>query len=222
MKLSVIIPVYNEERTIFETINTVKNVPPMDKEIIVVDDGSTDSTYEKLKNINGIKLLKYLKNQGKGSAIRMGLEHSMGDVIIIQDADLEYDPSEYIKLISSILLGKSSVVYGTRFVKGNSFQKAYYYANKFLSILTNLLYNARITDMETCYKCFKKEILQKIPLEAKRFEIEPELTAKFRIAGYKIYEVPIKYSSRKKSEGKKIGFKDGVEAIFTLLKYKLR
>ncbi len=222
MKLSVIIPVYNESQTVTETINTVKNVPPRNKEIIVVDDASTDGTYEKLKNITGIKLLRHPINQGKGAAIRTALKQITGDIIIIQDGDLEYDPSEYIKLITPILEEKSSIVYGTRFAKDNEFQTTYYYANKFLTLLTNFLYNAKITDMETCYKCFKKEILKKIPLKAKRFEIEPELTAKFKIAGYKIYEVPIKYSGRKRSEGKKIGLKDGIKAIFTLLKYKLK
>ena len=222
MKLSVIVPVYNEAGTIIETLKAVMAAKPENKEIIVVDDASTDGTYEQLKEISGIKLIRHEKNQGKGAAIRTALKHITGDIVIIQDGDLEYDPEEYIKLITPILKGKTSIVYGSRFTEGNVFQKAFYYANKFLTLLTNFLYNAKISDMETCYKCFKREIIKGIPLVSKRFEIEPELTAKFRRAGYKIYEVPIRYAGRKRSEGKKIGLKDGIKAIITLLKYKLK
>lgn len=228
MKLSVIIPVYNEEKTVKTVLNRVKgvNLKGITKEIIVIDDFSTDGTRGILKKIKGksIKILRHSKNMGKGAAIRTGLKHATGDVILIQDADLEYSPSEYPKLLEPILKRKADVVYGSRIevIKKNlkKMYKIHYIGNLFLTSLTNLLYGASITDMETGYKVFRKGVVKGINLRARRFDFEPEITAKILKRGHKIYEVPISFAGRKFDEGKKITWIDGVKAAFYLLKYR--
>ena len=221
--LSIIIPAYNEEKnikTVIEKVNSV-NLDSIKKEIIVVDDFSTDGTRESLKKIKNIKVFYHKKNMGKGSAVRTGLKHATGDIIIIQDADLEYDPNDYPKLINPILNGKTKVVFGSRFLKKhNARYKFYYLGNRFLSIITTLLYFRKISDMETCYKAFRTDVIKNIRLRAKRFDIEPEITAKIIKQGYKILEVPIWYKCRSFNEGKKISWKDGVKAIYYLVKYR--
>ncbi len=227
MKLSVIIPVYNEEKTISEIIKRVKAVN-LKKEIIVVEDGSTDRTKEILKEIvkekdkdNEIKLIARPKKYGKGEAIRTGLKDVTGDIVIIQDADLEYDPNDYYALIRPIVEGKTIVVYGSRELgKNRKSSLSFFLGGKFFSFLANLLYNAKITDEPTCYKVFKKEVLQNLSLKCMGFEFCPEVTAKLRKKGYKIFEVPIHYSPRSIKRGKKIRISDGVIAIWTLIKYR--
>jgi len=231
MILSIIIPVYNEEKTIKEIVSKVKKVKlPVDinREIIVVDDFSGDRSYKILKNIDGICLIRHKKNLGKGAAIRSSVEKSIGDIIIIQDADLEYDPFDYPELIDPILSGKAKVVYGTRlrnypmrvFGRKHTPFVTHYLGNIFLSFTTRLLYGSTITDMETCYKVFRKEVIENIKIKSNRFEFEPEITAKILKAGYKIYEVPIKVKPRGYDEGKKITWRDGFLAIWTLIKYR--
>lgn len=223
MKLSVIIPAFNEKATINKIIKKVK-ATPFNKEIIIVDDGSSDGTREILRNLNdpSLKIYHHKQNYGKGRAIRTGLEHVNGDIILIQDADLEYDPQEYHNLLKPILEGKSKVVYGSRF-KGAGKAMFFWHAlgNNFLTFLTNLLYNTTLTDMETGYKCFKKEVIQDIELKSNRFNFEPEITAKILKNGYRIYEVPITYAGREYKEGKKITWRDGIIAFWTLIRYRL-
>jgi len=228
MILSIIIPVYNEKNTISQLLKKVENVDlgSIKKDIIIVDDGSADGTREVLRKIKNHKVFFHNINQGKGSAIRTGLKHANGDIIIIQDADLEYDPNEYPKLLKPILERKTKVVYGSRFLERPLLSKerwgipSHYIGNKLLSIVTSLLYQKWISDMETCYKVFTREVLNSITLRAKRFDFEPEITAKILKKGYKIIEVPIKYKHRSFKEGKKISWKDGVKAIYYLLKYR--
>ncbi len=217
MKLSILIPVYNEESTIEKVIENVKKLP-IDKEIIVIDDCSKDKTYEILKKIEGIKVLHHEKNMGKGAAIKTGLNATTGEYAVIQDADLEYNPKDLIKMFEIAKKEKAKVIYGSRFKGKGKFLPESYIANKFLTFLTNLLFGAKITDMETCYKMMPTQLFKKLKIEANRFDIEPEITAKVCRLGYKIYEVPISYSARRK--GKKIGVKDGFKAIFTLIKWK--
>ncbi|MFQ5531608.1 MAG: glycosyltransferase family 2 protein [Candidatus Nanoarchaeia archaeon] len=231
IKLSVIIPAYNEIKTIKEIIKQVKAVK-IPKEIIIIDDFSTDGTREYLKKLKDskIKTLFHDKNYGKSHALRTGIEKANGDIIIIQDADLEYDPKDYIKLIKPIQEGKSKVVYGTRFPKKKghpsllhpyqSLFNPFYFGNKILTTMANILYNTNITDEPTCYKVFDSKVLKSINLKSERFEFCPEVTAKVRKKGYKIYEVPINYNPRSVEEGKKINWKDGIEAIWTLIKYR--
>lgn len=233
MKLSIIMPVYNEEKTIREIIKQVMNSnPKIKKELIIVDDGSKDSTREilkkeylnKKKKNSDIKVIFHEKNQGKGMAIRTGLNHVTGDIVVIQDADLEYDPNEYTKLIQPIIDKKAKVVFGSRFPKGSKhpsiLKNRFFLANKILTIASNLLYNAKITDEPTCYKLFTTDVIKNLNLKCERFEFCPEVTAKVRKKGYKIYELPISYFPRTIDEGKKIRWKDGFEALWTLIKYR--
>lgn len=231
MKLSIIVPVYNEEKTILEVISNLNKlvIPAVSKEVIVVDDGSTDTTTEKLKKVKTAKVIFHKKNSGKGSAVKTGIKNATGDYIIIQDADLEYDP-EYIKiLIEPIKQKKSEVVYGTRLKRMPNLSGeektlqflTHYFGNRFLSLVTSLLYGQWITDMETGYKLFPKNALNGIKLNARGFEFEPEITAKLMKKGYRIFEIPIKVIPRGYDEGKKINtVRDGLKAVLSLFKYR--
>lgn len=230
MKLSIIIPVFNEEKTISEILRKVLAVklPSLEKEIIVIDDGSNDDTLSKIRNARGIKKIFHEKNLGKGAAIRSGFKAATGDIILIQDADLEYDPSYYPILLKPIFKKSAKVVYGSRLInyplkfwgKDKTVLPTHLIANRFLTGLTNLLYGSNLTDMETCYKIFQRVCLNGIILESNGFEFEPEITAKLLKKGYKIFEVAINVKPRTYEEGKKINFWDGVKAIWTILKYK--
>ena len=227
-KLSIIIPAYNEEKTITEVVSRVLKVPlsNIKKEIIIVDDFSTDKTKETLNKIksDNIKLFYHQKNMGKGSAIRTALRHATGAIILIQDADLEYSPEDYPKLISPILDKKTNVVYGTRLSYIKSHKRnmywLHYFGNWILTLITNILFNSRLTDMETCYKVFTKEVIENIKLKSKRFDFEPEITAKILKSRHKIYEVPIIFQARNFDEGKKITWRDGIKALYYLIKYR--
>jgi len=223
MKLSVIIPVYNEAKTILEVIQRVK-ATAFEKEIIVVDDGSTDGTREiLLKQNEGIDILLHEINQGKGAAIRTAIPHITGDIVIIQDADLEYNPKEYPRLIAPIVEGVADVVYGSRF-QGGTHRVLYFWhavGNRLVTTLSNMLTDLNLSDMETGYKVFRADILKKIKIESNRFGFEPEITAKIAKLGCRIYEVPISYWGRDYSEGKKIKWKDGLAAIYWILKFNL-
>ena len=224
VKLSIIIPVYNEYSTIKEIIKRVQTVP-FEKEIIVIDDYSTDGTRELLKEIeqdSDLRIFFHPKNMGKGAALRTGFSHITGDIVIIQDADLEYDPVEYQKLIQPICEDKADVVYGSRFMGGP--RRVLYFwhsvANSILTIFSNMMTNLNLTDMETGYKVFRREVIEKISLKSNRFGFEPEITAKISKLGIRIYEIPISYYGRKYDEGKKIGWKDGLSAFFTIIRYR--
>ena len=225
MTLSIIIPVYNEEATIQAILNKVREVDVgMDKEIIVVDDGSQDRTREILRQEEAkgdIHVIYHPHNRGKGAAVRTGIAAAQGDFIIIQDADLEYDPQDYPKLLRPLLEGEADVVYGSRFLggAGEEMLSLHRLGNRFLTAITNLLYGSSLSDMETCYKVFRAELIKSIPLHSDRFEIEPEITAKLLKRGCKIKEIPIRYKGREFHEGKKISWKDGFGALWTLLKY---
>ncbi|MCX7910622.1 MAG: glycosyltransferase family 2 protein [Endomicrobia bacterium] len=225
MKVSIIVPVYNEEKTILDIIEKIKKVDlGVEKEIIIVDDGSTDNTLEILKKIklnSGFKIIFHHTNKGKGAAIRTGIKESSGDIIAIQDADLEYNPKELKNLISQIIAKKSLVVYGSRFLKRNPvLYRKYYLGNKLISWLISVLFSHKVTDSYTCYKVFHREVLKNINLESNRFEIEAELTCKFLKKGYKILELPISYNPRSIKQGKKIKFKDAILGIYTVFKIK--
>lgn len=228
MKLSVIIPCYNEEKTIEIIIDAVINSKcSIEKEIIIVDDFSKDNTRDKLKEIEYkvSKILYHEKNMGKGAALRTGIKAATGDYVIIQDADLEYDPNEYDKLLEPLINGKADVVFGSRFAGGESHRVLYFWhrmGNSFLTLCSNMFTNINLTDMETCYKIFKREIIQSIEIKENRFGFEPEITAKIsKIKDIRIYEVGISYNGRTYKEGKKIGWKDGFRALWCILKYNL-
>jgi glycosyltransferase involved in cell wall biosynthesis len=225
MKLSVVIPVFNEKHTI-RTIHAMVNAVDLNKEIILVDDFSTDGTRQMLSELadGSTKVIYHERNLGKGAALRTGFREATGDIIIIQDADLEYDPQQYPKLIQPILDGKADVVYGSRFVTGDYRRVLYFWhmlGNKFLTLLSNMLTNLNLTDIETCYKVFTKDVLERITIEENRFGFEPEITAKISKMDLRIYEVGISYSGRTYKEGKKIGWKDGISAIKCIIKYNL-
>ncbi|MBN1148082.1 MAG: glycosyltransferase family 2 protein [Anaerolineales bacterium] len=224
MKISVIIPVYNEIRTIEEIVSRVQatNIPD---EILIVDDGSTDGTRQKLAGLDGagpIRVILHERNQGKGAAVMSGIRQASGDVLIIQDADLEYNPRDYPALLMPIQENVADVVYGSRFLGGPRRSTMFWHmvANKLLTLMTNLLYNHILTDMETGYKVFRREIVQNMAIHAKRFNFEPEFTAKILKRGVRVFEVPISFNPRDYSEGKKIKLKDAFEAIWALVKYR--
>jgi glycosyltransferase involved in cell wall biosynthesis len=223
MKLSVIIPVYNEEETIQEILKQVRAVG-LAYEIIIVDDGSTDRTRELLKaeeNQPGTVVIYHDRNQGKGAAVRTGFDRATGEILLIQDADLEYDPRDYPVLLLPIEEGRVKVVYGSRFLGPRTAMMFWHMlGNKFLTLLTNVLYNAILSDMETCYKVFRADIIKGVPLRSRRFEFEPEITAKVLKRGHRIFEVPISYYGREYDEGKKISWHDGPKAVWTLIRYR--
>jgi len=224
MKLTVVIPVYNEVHTLLHLIERVQEVN-VDKDIVLVDDCSTDGTRDLLRSTTfpaNVRVLYHERNQGKGAALRTGFTAATGDVVIIQDADLEYDPREYPKLIAPIAQGRADVVFGSRFAGGETHRVLYFWhfmGNKFLTLCSNAFTNLNLTDMETCYKVFRRDVLQKITVEENRFGFEPEITAKVAKLRLRIYEVGISYDGRTYEEGKKIGWKDGVRALWCIVKY---
>lgn len=221
--ISVVMPVYNEKETIEEIVSRVL-ASPLKIELIAVDDGSTDgsgATLKRLAEERGFKLILQEKNQGKGTAVRQGFKETTGDIVVIQDADLEYSPEEYPELIDLILRGKADAVYGSRFLgRHRAFLYLHYLGNKFLTFVTNILYNTILTDMETCFKAIRGDVVRNLTLRERRFGIEPEITAKLFKRGCRVYEVPITYEGRGYEEGKKISWRDGVRALWVLVKYR--
>ena len=227
-KVSILMPVYNEVGTIHEIIArvTAVEIPGVTKELIIVDDGSKDGTRELLQAMpvtDTQKIYFHAHNMGKGAALRTGLHYTTGDIVMIQDADLEYDPAEYPELLKPILDGHADVVYGSRMTGAKvrrDFNFLHFVGNKFLTLLTNILYNTILTDMETCYKVFRSDVIKSIQIKSNRFNFEPEITAKVLKRKYKLYEMPISYYGRDFSEGKKITWRDGFSAVWTLIKYR--
>jgi glycosyltransferase involved in cell wall biosynthesis len=226
MKLSIVIPCYNEVRTIEKILDAVRASPYPSKEIIVVDDCSTDGTRDRLEALRDRidRVVLHEKNQGKGAALRTGIAAATGELVIIQDADLEYDPQEYPRILAPILEGRADVVYGSRFMGAAPHRVLYFWhrmGNGLLTLLSNMFTNLNLTDMETCYKAFRREVIQSIRIEENRFGFEPEVTAKVAKLGCRIYEVGISYYGRTYAEGKKINYRDGFRAIYCILKYNL-
>jgi glycosyltransferase involved in cell wall biosynthesis len=243
LRLSIIMPVYNERATLEEIVQRVQAVDltvnrdgdnllldgplTLEREIVIVDDGSTDGTREILDGWRsnppeGVQIVYHEKNQGKGAALRTGFQNATGDILVIQDADLEYDPRDYLKLLEPLVEGRAPVVYGSRFMGGprSAMSLSHTLGNQILTLFTNVLYGTSLSDMETCYKCFRRDVIEGIVLRSRAFEIEPELTAKILKRGYSIFEVPISYNGRSFHEGKKLGWKDGFSAVATLVKYR--
>lgn len=243
MRLSIIMPVYNERATLEEIVERVRAVDltvdkegtnslvrgplTLEREIIIVDDGSTDGSRDILAKWRreqpaDMQIVFHERNGGKGAALRTGFQHATGDLVVIQDADLEYDPRDYLKLLVPVLEGRSPVVYGSRFMGGprSAMSLSHTMGNKMLTVITNILFGTSLSDMETCYKCFRRDVIVDIPLHSRRFEIEPEITAKILKRGHSIFEVPISYNGREFHEGKKITWRDGFSAISTLVKYR--
>jgi len=225
-KLSVIVPVYNERNTVAEVLRRIRAVDlPVDREVIVVDDGSTDGTRGVLSQLGDstVRVVLHPHNRGKGAAIRTGLAHVTGDLVLIQDADLEYDPEDWPRLLAPVLKGRAEVVYGSRFTgERRNMLFTHWLGNRFLSVVTNVLYNTTLSDMETCYKLFTTRVLDGIVIEADRFDFEPEITAKLLRRGIRIYEVPVSYAGREFHEGKKITWRDGLVALWVLVKHRFR
>jgi glycosyltransferase involved in cell wall biosynthesis len=230
MKLSVVVPVYNEKATIREILRRIEaSCPAFQKEIIIVDDGSRDGTRDVLRRLDetrevgSARVIFHEKNQGKGAALRTGIEAATGDVVIIQDADLEYDPAEYPRLLAPIIDGEADVVYGSRFLSGPHRVLFFWHSvgNKVLTLLSNMFTNLNLTDMETGYKVFRREVFEKITIEESRFGFEPEVTAKIAQLKCRLFEIPIAYHGRDYSEGKKITWKDGVVAVYVIVKYNV-
>ena len=228
MKLTIVIPCYNERNTIRKIVDAVRAAPVTDKEIIIVDDGSSDGTRDILRTeIESLvtRVIYHDANQGKGAALRTGFAAATGDTVIVQDADLEYDPQEFPRLLKPILAGKADVVFGSRFMGAEAHRVVYFWhmvGNRFLTLLSNMFTGINLTDMETCYKAFRREVLQKIKIEENRFGFEPEITAKVAaLPDCRIYEVGISYYGRTYAEGKKIGWRDGFRAIYAIVKYNL-
>jgi glycosyltransferase involved in cell wall biosynthesis len=225
VRLSVVVPVYNEARTVEQLLHKVREVP-LQLEVIVVDDGSTDGTRDILPRLEGTlidTLVLHEKNRGKGAALRTGFQHATGDVVVVQDADMEYNPREFPILLQPILAGKADAVYGSRFLGGPHRVLFFWHSvgNRVLTLLSNMFTDVNLTDMETCYKMVRRELLHTLPLSANRFGIEPELTARLAQARAKIYELPISYDGRSYEEGKKIGWKDGVSALWCIVRYNV-
>jgi glycosyltransferase involved in cell wall biosynthesis len=227
-KLSVVVPVFNERNTLVEIVRRMRAVELPDgieREIIVVDDGSDDGTRDVLNQLGDstVRVVMHEANLGKGAALRTGFAHATGDYVLVQDADLEYDPEDWPKLLNPVLRGKARVVYGSRFTgERRNMLLIHWIGNRFLSMTTNVLYNTTLSDMETCYKLFERELVGQLNLQSNRFDIEPEITAKVLKRGIRIYEVPISYSGREFDEGKKITWRDGFSALWTLVKYRFR
>ncbi len=224
-KITILIPVYNEVSTLEMMVNKVENTDfcGLEKEIILIDDCSNDGTKDLYSKFSGHKIFYHEKNQGKGAALRTGFKAATGDIIVIQDADLEYDPVDYAPLIKLILDGKADVCYGTRLAGGKpsrSFMFTHLLGNKFLSLLTNILYGSTLTDMETCYKAFRADFIKGIEIRSDRFDFEPEITAKILKRKARLYELPVSYYGREFSEGKKITWKDGIHAILALIRFR--
>ena len=225
-RLSVVMPVYNEAETLEEIVRRVA-ATTLKAEIVAVDDGSSDDSLAILEKLRDEGLIDHLvvheRNRGKGAALATGFSEASGDFVIVQDADLEYDPSEYRKLLEPILDDRADVVFGSRFFGGEPHRVLYfwhYLGNRFLTLLSNMVTNLNLSDMETCYKCFRREVLDGLVIEERGFGVEPELTAKVALGGWRVYEVGVSYSGRTYAEGKKIGWKDGIEAVFALIKYR--